>query len=358
MIGIIYIGAIKRCPYLKNYTNCLNELSIDYEIISWDRSVNQQTEIPNLNAKKNHIFKYPSKEQKSPVYKIADFYRFSKYAKDTIQKQKYDKLVVLTTMSGIVILKELCTQYKNKYIFDYRDASFEFFKPFNTLLNKIVVNSTFTSISSRGFLEVLPKYENYVMAHNCSNFKTVTSDTKLKNSKVVVGYIGGLRESDYMKLLVDRFVNDYRFEFIAHGGGENLQELIEYSTGMNNVIFTGEYIESQKKDLIKDFDLICYNYPESFVNNLALANKFYDGLSYRKPLLGNANTYSGQLIKDNDVGISLDFNDKEYKEKLFEYYMNYNSQDFETQCDRLLFKIKEENDIYVKKIKDFFMDTI
>lgn len=356
MIGIIYVGSINRCPYLKNYTSCLDELSIDYELISWDRSSNNQIEMAWLNAKKHHIFKYPSKEQRSPIYKIVDFYRFSKYAKKIIQNQKYEKLVVLTTMSGVVILRELCNQFKNKYIFDYRDASFEYFKPFKTILNKIVVNSYFTSISSKGFLEVLPKYRDYIMAHNCSSFETLTSNNANKTSKVIVGYIGGLRESDYMKSLVDKFGNDDRFEFIVHGGGENLHELVEYSEGMSNVNFTGEYSDSQKRELVKGLDIICYNYPESFVNNLALANKFYDGLLYRKPLLGNINTYSGKLIENKHVGISLDFNDKEYKEKLYKYYMNYDVQSLKKNCDILLAEIKNENNLYKKKIKEFFVN--
>lgn len=353
MIGIIYIGSINRCPYLKNYTNCLRELSMDYEIISWDRSGNTQIET-EPNAKNHHIYRHPSKELRSPVYKVADFYRFSKFAKKIIRNQKYEKLVVLTTMSGIVILKELCNQYKKKFIFDYRDASFEFFRPFQTLLNKIVVNSSFTCISSKGFLEVLPKNENYIMAHNCSSFDTLRSNN-IKNSQVVVGYIGGLRESDYMKSLVDKFGNDERFKFIAHGGGENLEELKNYSVDFKNVIFTGEYTESQKKELVKEMDVICYNYPGSFVNNLALANKLYDGLLYRKPLLGNIETYSGKLIKNNDVGISLDFGDTEYKEKLYNYYMDYDVQFFEKNCDSLLAEIKNENNLYKKKIKDFFV---
>ncbi|MFJ7729660.1 hypothetical protein ACIQXV_26610 [Neobacillus sp. NPDC097160] len=356
MIGIIYVGSINRCPYLKNYTSCLDELSIDYEIISWDRSASTQNESVEFTAKKHHIFNYPSKEQRNPIYKISDFYRFSRYAKKIIRKQKYEKLIVLTTMSGVVILKELRTRYKNNFIFDYRDASFEYFGPFKSILNKIVVNSSFTSISSKGFLQVLPKNMNYVMAHNCSSFETCIDNNKIKNSKVVVGYIGGLRETDYMKSLVDRFGNDDRFEFIIHGGGENLQELIDYSEGISNVVFTGEYQELQKSKLVKEFDLICYNYPNSFVNDLALANKFYDGLLFRKPLIGNNSTYSGKLIEKQSVGISLDFEDKEYKKKLYNYYINYDAQSFEESCDKLLAEIQSENYFYKKKIKEFFVN--
>lgn len=360
MIGIIYVGSVNRCPYLKNYTNCLDKLSLEYEIISWERSfsVNKKNIEDKDEIKKHHIFKYPSKEQKSPIFKIWDFYLFSRYVKKIIRKQKYDKLVVLTTMSGIVILKELCSKYKGKYIFDYRDASYEYFKPFKSLLDKIITNSTFTSISSKGFLEILPKNRSYIMAHNYnySSYDTLSTTSITKKNKVVVGYIGGLRESEYMKSLIDRFGGDTRFELRVHGGGENLQELITYSKKYSNVTFTGEYRESQKKDLVKELDIICYNYPSSFVNDLALANKFYDGLLYRKPLLGNIKTYSGKLINKLEVGISLDFEDELYKEKIYNYYLNYDVNAFENKCKILLEKIKQENDLYKAKIEEFFMN--
>lgn len=356
MIGIIYVGSINRCPYLKNYTSSLEELSIDYEIISWDRSANSQHTVTGLKAKNHYIFKYPSIEQRHPIYKIADFIRFSKFVNKIIRDKQYKKLVILTTMSGVVVLRELLKNYKKKYILDYRDASFENFKPFKWMLNKIVKYSAFTSISSKGFINILPSNGKYVMTHNCSSIETLTRDNVRKNNKVTIGYIGGLRESEYMKLLIDIFGNDDRFQFVIHGGGENLKELVDYSNDLNNVHFTGEYFEKDKKDLVKEMDIICYNYPQSFVNNFALANKYYDGLLYRKPMLGNINTYSGKLIVENNLGISLDFDDENYKEKIYNYFVEYDAQVFEKQCDLLLEEIQKENTIYKDKIKDFFIN--
>ncbi|WLR55466.1 hypothetical protein LC048_00095 [Mesobacillus subterraneus] len=355
MIGIIYVGSINRCPYLKNYTSSLDELSIEYEIISWDRSTNSQHEVTGLNAKNHHVFEFQSIELRHPIFKISDFSRFGKFVNKIIRDKQYEKLVLLSTMSGVVVLRELLKNYKNKYIFDYRDASFENIKPFKWILNKIVKYSAFTSISSKGFLNILPSDGKYVMAHNCSSFETLTREKVRKNNKVTIGYIGGLRESDYMKLLIDIFGNDNRFQFVIHGGGENLKELVDYSNDLNNVHFTGEYLEKDKKDLVKEIDIICYNYPQSFVNNFALANKYYDGLLYRKPLLGNINTYSGKLIVENNIGISLDFDDKEYKEKIYNYFVEYDVQVFEKQCDLLLEEVKKENINYKDKIKEFFI---
>ena len=355
MVGIIYVGNINRCPYLKHYTDCLDRIGLDYEIIYWNRSSKKD----NGNLEKNkvvHVFEYPSKEQRPPYTKLIDFYKFGKFARKIIKEKNYEKLVVLTTMTGILLLKELCGKYKKKYIFDYRDASYEYIKPFYMLLSRIIDNSAFTCISSRGFLKILPNNKKYIMAHNISSFEVSEQYDISRKDKYVVGYIGGLRSSNYMKMLVDIFANDKRFDFIVHGGGDNYNEMVCYSDHFDNVKFTGFYDEKNKEQLIKEIDIICYNYPESFNNNIALANKYYDALVHRKPLLGNINTYSGKLIENNGIGISLDFKDHEYKTKLYNYLNNFDYIEFNKKCDVLLKEIMKEHNIYINKIEEFFTE--
>ena len=355
MVGIIYIGNINRCPYLKYYTNCMEKKGIEYEIIYWDRSLKIKDGSRKTNESNLHIFNLASKEQRKPYKKIIDFYRFSKFVRGIVKQQNYDKLIILTTMTGIVLFPELLGKYKKKYIFDYRDASYEYIKPFYMILSKIIHNSYFTSISSKGFLNILPKDENYILAHNITNYKTNKERERLQKDKYRIGYIGGLRSSVYMKKLVDIFAEDPRFEFVVHGGGNNLQELREYSKGFSNVSFTGFYSETEKEFLLKEIDIICYNYPESFNHNIALANKYYDGLIEGIPLLGNIKTYSGKLIESNSIGISLDFNDLNYKEKLYNYIKNIDYKIFDKNCKTLLDEIKLDVNLYVRKIEEFLM---
>ena len=358
MIGIIYVGNINRCPYLNKYTDILEENSIDYEVIYWDRASHNKDlkYIEGTKKNKYHIYSLKSKELRHPALKIIDFYRFSRFVKYIINEMKYEKLILLTTMSGIIITSELKNKYKNKYIFDYRDASFEYFRPFKRKLGEIIENSYFTCISSEGFLEILPQSHKYIMTHNIPNNPKVMQYKQTFNDKIAIGYIGGIRESKYMKKLIDLFKGDNRFEFVIHGGGENLEELIEYAKESINIIFTGPYVETEKAHLVKNLDLICYNYPESYVNNYATANKFYDSLIYKKPLIGNIKTYSGMLIQKSGVGVSLDFDDVEYKNKIFSYYNSLNFMDFESNCNSVLDKIEKDNKLYMDKIEDFISE--
>lgn len=358
MIGIVYIGHIKRAPFLMKYLDVLNKNNKKYDIIYWNRSPQSlEGNLENYKARNIYEFDLESDQYKSPTKKIIDFINFGLYAQKIIKKNKYEKLIVLTTMTAMVIRKLLLNQYKGKYIFDYRDASYEYNPIFNNMLKKVIKNSYFTCISSEGFKKILPKNIEYIMSHNIPllnqsfNYK---ENYKFK-LPIKVGYIGGIRRLDYMKRLVDIFSNDDRFEFHIHGGGGNLDELKKYTKGINNIYLTGEYLESQKGDLIKSADIICYNYLESFNNNIALANKYYDSLIYKIPLLGNIKTYSGKLIHKNNVGISLDMDDKYFKEKLIEYMSKFDYQTFYDNTFKLLEDIKKDEEIFFTKVQEFIV---
>lgn len=62
MIGIIYIGDLKYCPYLSKYVDIINQESKEYEILFWNR------EGKKLNCSPNFIsFDKTSKTNKSIV---------------------------------------------------------------------------------------------------------------------------------------------------------------------------------------------------------------------------------------------------------------------------------------------------
>jgi len=350
MIAIIYVDEVRYCPFLKNYTRILDENRIHYELILWNRN-------GLVDKEENyHVFVKESVKKRNPFYKIDDFYQFSRFAKKIIKSEKYEKLIVLTTMSAICIRSTLMTDYRNKYIFDYRDASYEYLYPFKSLLKQIVENSFFTCISSKGFLEILPKNLNYIIAHNISNqYQNIETEFQLRIKKEVfnVVYIGVLRETKFMKHLIDIFSNDNRFVFTIHGGGENLEILQRYSDQFDNVVLTGSYFETDKEKLIKTADIICYNYRSNFENDFALANKFYDGLIYRIPLLGNISTFSGRLISEKGLGISLALSDNDFKNKLYTYLMNFDKLEYMKNVERFFAEILTENRLYSQSVYNF-----
>lgn len=351
MIGIVFINDIMYSPYLAKYTDLLENLGHDYEVITWDRDPSKDRTYP----KNYKIFKLFSREEKHPIFKIKDFIRFSRFANKIVKEKRYEKLIILTSLTGLILFRTLLKNYQQKYIFDYRDASYEYLPFFNKMIGKLVCSSYCTCLSSRGFLEVLPPADKYIIVHN---FRYADLKHKQENctpsqaQPININYIGLIR-GDYLLKMVDLFAQDKRFFLNFHGNGEDLNKVMEYAAGIDNVKFTGEYRGDEKIRFIQQADLICYNYASSFNNNVALANKYYDALIFKKPLLGNIQTYAGQLIAKNGLGISLDLDDPVYTQKVYDYYMNFDCVLFNKNAEKVLAEVLEEDKQYMETIQEF-----
>lgn len=351
MIGIIYIGQIELSPFVKKYTAVMQSENVPYEIIHWNRS---GTPMPDDET--NHTFSEQLDRYGSLIGKILPFFRFRKFALNLIKEKKYEKLIILTTQTAVMLPDILRGRYKGKYFFDYRDTSYEYKRFYKHAVDSVILNSRFTCISSPGFREYLTNKKELIVAHNFQydyyNNRALKC-TKSRSDKITVGYIGYLREYEYLAKFADMFGADSRFEFHIHGSGDSEDKLRSHAVKYDNVRVFGAYDEADKMDIVDSFDIICYNYPCNFVNYPAVANKFYDGIIRKKPMFGNSDTFSGKLINKHGLGISLKENEENITDKLFRYYNSFDEAEFDLRCEDLLKQIIEEDKYYTDKIREF-----
>ncbi len=352
MIGIIIVGEIELSPFAKKYITEMEKRSIPYEIIHWNRSGKKSEDDEKHRTYFEQVDRYGSL-----LKKVKPFYNFRKFAKKLIKQQKYEKLIILTTQTAIILFDVvLSRRYRNKFFFDYRDTSYEYIGLYRRFINKIIKNSYATSISSPGFKKYLTDKKELIVAHNFQDRyyeNRVLACAPRKSEKIVIGYIGYLREFEYLKKFVDIFGKDDRFLFNIHGSGDCVEELSEYASKYNNATVFGAYKEDEKMDIVDSFDMICYNYPYSFVNYPAIANKFYDGMIRKKPMFGNSRTYSGELVEKYGLGISLDEEETQISQKIFEYFENFDAKKFAENCENFLKTVLEDDKKYIEKINRF-----
>lgn len=357
MIGIIFVNDICYSPYIEKYIHILKNHNCEYEFIIWNRFSQKNT---NYRGNNFNIFNYELDDETKISNKLFAFFKYRKYVKTIITQKKYDKLIILTTMTGILLLDILLAKYRKRYIFDYRDASFEYIPGFKVLLKILAKNSSFTCISSKGFEKIIPKKIHYVMAHNFRYKDIQYQNNYIKpinpNETINVACVGNLRGNDYIRKLIDLFSKDSRFLLYICGGGGNLKKTEEYANKFENIVCTGPYDNNDKKNYINNAHVLCYNYPSSFINDNAIANKYYDSLIYKKPMLGNKKTYSGQLIEKNGLGICLDFDEKNFTNKLFDYLCTIDPSSFLENSNKLLQKVLKEDQIYLEMISDFIKE--
>jgi len=357
MIGIIFAGNIEYCPYLDRYTNLIKKSNEAYEILYWNRDL-----LINNSEHKSRSFDYKMDNSKPKHLKIMDFLKYRNWLVKQIKKNRYKKIIVLETLSGILIKNYLTKKYGDNFILDIRDYSYESNKLFYKFESQIIKKSFFTCISSEGFKEFLPKKHEYIQAHNF-NYSDITQKTNnLKKEKnygesINIVWIGSVRYFNHQIKIINNFKNDKRFNLIFHGTGPDLDRLISYCNVNNveNIIFTGRYDNSKKESLLENADILHNSYDVNIGKEVlfAISNKYYDGLIYKIPQLVEYDTYKHCLVKKFKIGIGLDVESECFSDELYNYYFSIDEEVFNQVCENELRKILCEDKEYTQKIKEF-----
>lgn len=354
MIAVVFCGDIKFCPYINRYIERLETLQTEYKIYFWNRS-GEKLNLPDCYC----YFDCYSDLNKEKVGKIKDFFMFRKWLKEKFKQDKIEKVIALSTLTGIFIFDWLLNN-KGKYIFDIRDYSYENIPFFYWIEAQIIKKSFFTAISSKGFEKFLPKHD-YVVAHNFNiHDKKGNYSFKKNRGPIRIVWNGVMRFFEYQKQYLDALKNDERFQLIYHGDGPDLELYREYClcNGYNNVVFTGAYDNGNKEILLKNADILnnCYGYMSDAGNRLkyAISNRFYDGIIYHIPQIVEPGGYKTQLVKKYGIGTNIAV-DTDFADKLYAFYNDIEKSLFDNACERLFKEIMNEDKNYICNIDRFII---
>ena len=351
MIGIVHNGDLKYCPYLKKYEDILIENNIEYEVLFWNRSAieyNNSNYIP---------FDKPSELKENKLLKVRDFYCFRKWLLRMIAKKKYDKLIILSTLSGILIQRRLVRHYSCNYIFDIRDYSYEKFYPFYLMEKRIIRHSAFTTISSKGFCKFLPSDYPYVLTHNISECDEKSDRNFIKKDVKMINvvWLGMVRYFEQQTMVMKKLSQDGRFNLWYYGAGAELYKFKQFASEnkLKNVHFFGPYDNTDKAILLGKADIINNCYAVDIETKYALSNKFYDGIFYHIPQLVEPTTFKAELTERYNLGIALDPKQDSFADKLYEYYIKIDEENFIRSCENVKRMVLAEEEECLNKIKNF-----
>ena len=325
-IGIIIPANIWFAPYLNIYTNLFQEISIDYDIISWNRDGTED---------KTGTTYSPEYINSGLLKKIRQRLNFYKFTKKIIRKNKYDRLVVFGSFSSIFLLRLLIFNYKRRYIIDIRDLSVEQ-NLFSKFLFKVVINNSYANvISSRGFIKHLPKCSNYFISHNFD--KSTIQDALNKKCNVSniitppihILTIGGIRDYISNLEIIKKLANnsDYQLSFVGKGyASPRLKDYVD-ANNINNVSFRGYYEKQDEYKYINECHLLNIYYPKTRLHSSAMSNRFYHSLVYCKPMIVTNNSIQGDLTIKYKLGITID-NCKDIDNKIKHYLNNFDTSTY------------------------------
>lgn len=345
-------------PYMNFYLENIDPEANEIHLLYWNRDLKKE-DTSSLQGVKLHEFRRAQKDDVSKLSKIGSFIGYRKYAKHLIKKEKFDFVIFLHSLPGVLLSDILVKKYPNKFIFDYRDSTYEHFKPFKNVIAKLVKASKATFVSSDAFRQFLPESEKdkIFTSHNLLTDSLSHRDEKIKHGipsdKIRIAFWGFIRHEDVNREIIRKIAADDRFELHYYGREQQIaQNLKGYVTEINaqNVFFHGEYKPEDRYQFVRNTDLIHNIYKD---NNtmLAMGNKFYDGLIFYLPQLCLKNSFMGGKCTEAGVGLECDLSDFKFTDQIFTYYQNIEWDLFRAKCDRELNLILEEVEEGKKALK-------
>ena len=339
-ILIISADNLYLTPYINFYISILNQLNINYKVIYWDKNDNEHLD-------NNNYIRFFSKG-KSKLNKILGYFKFRIFCKKQIKKSNFECIIPLHTVISFILFDQFIFCFKNKYIYDIRDYSYEKFFIFKFTQKLLINNSLINIISSKGYKEFLPLGE-YFCVHNrpYNNYINYRQYESKNNSVLHISYIGLIRFMEQNKKVILFFKNDNRFHLNFIGtNATHLKDFCEKNE-VNNVTLIDTFDNNQTLDYYNKADLIMNLYGNNNpLLDYALSNKLYYAACLYKPILVCEQTFMEKITKKYNIGFTLKMKSKDEKDALYEYAIHLDRKKFIDDCELFMEDVyKDESEL-------------
>lgn len=340
-------------PYYYRYEKILNELKIPFDVIMWNREgIKEET--------KANVIEYNLADvscNNNPT-KVVKFFRFARFVKNTVKKNRYSKLIFLGFQGCALTLnaRYFSKKYKNRYWIDIRDYHYEWFPPYYKLEEKVIKSAFSVAISSEGFKEFLPQYD-YLPIHNIDpNMDQIVNNYARveNNGQIRISFIGNVRYFEENCALLNVLGNDNRFIVQYFGAGTDQLEEYCKTNKILNVVFHGRFAQQETVTFYNQTDVINNIYGnESKEVTTALSNKLYYAIYLHLPILVSSGTYMERFCKP--YGFSYTFTEeKDFANKLYDWYLS-NVHKNEAAYKEAQQRLQKEEIATFRRLKEFFL---
>ncbi len=348
-IAIINPSELSRAPYVKYFTDILDaEDKFVYDYILWYR--NETEEFP---------FGYRATlSLKSPLTKIIEFYKYSRYAERIVRNGNYDKLIIHLVMPAVFMSDFLVKHYSKRYILDIRDYHpLLNFGLFRRKFKAALYHASEVIISSPGFKNWLPDDIEYTISHNIGDYvlsqplTPVTTKDKLPINIVTVGQI---RDYEQNRELIACLGNnpDYVMNYFGYSSVESRLRTYVKKNGISNVFFNGRYAKEQELSLYQGASLVNYYSPNIAISTTNLPNRLYYSLLAGIPIICTRGGLMAEYAERYNIGPSVTKGD-DFSTVLKNYCHDFNPDIYTKGRDSLLEQIRNDNVEFKKVVVDF-----
>ncbi len=357
-VCIIFPGNIFTTPFLKRYTDVLENAQVKYDYVYWNVMKIEE----RSGACNSYVLDYKITPLDHPIRKFLGYYKFFHLASRVIKKNNYKRIICLTSVPAVMLCNILVKKYRGRYIVDIRDYYMERKKLFYLREKRAIENSGISVISSPGYKVFLPKYD-YCIAHNVNwlsaNELSIFADIHKGSKKTLqLSYVGNMRFIDSDKKLLSFFANDERFHINMCGRGYSALRKFCNDNEIANVTIVDWFPPEKTLYYYQNADMILNLYGNgSPTVDYALSNKLYYATQLHKPIIVCPDTYMEEIADRYGVGFTFDYNDELIKDKLYEYYNTLSWNTFNSGCEKFLADIRIDDELFESRLNDFVIRT-
>ncbi len=347
-ILIIGFAKIKYMPYLNFYLDSIDGEQNEVHVAYWNRDEKEE----DLNRFQSITFHEFVRYQEDDVpirSKILSFLAFRKWAKKVLKTLSPDRIICLHTFPAFLLADKLTKKYKGKFIFDYRDHTYEGISLFKKIIGNVVKASLATFVSSDAFRQFLPaecKHKIHTSHNLLKDSLLHRHKNKIADQKIRISYWGFIRHEDVNRKIIEKISADDRFELHYYGKEQQVAlNLKEYASSLSarNIFFHGEYKPEDRYEFVKNTDLIHNIFCDDNMM-LAMSNRFYDGLLFYLPQLCMKGSFMGEQASDRQIGLECDPHNDDFLDQIYHYVKNLDQSRFQQNCDTELERILSEYD--------------
>ena len=357
-ILILGFTKIKYMPYLNFYLDNIDKKSNEVHLLYWNRDTKEETLPQEIIC---HEFRRYQEDDKKKIKKLSAFFAYRRFALSCIRKIQPDRIIFMHTLPGVLLSKKLVKKFKGKFIYVYRDITYEYFSPFRKIVHKLVKASFATFVSSDAFRIYLPKSEEDKIhtTHNILMESLAHREEKessgICSEKIRIAFWGFIRHEEINREIINKISRDERFELHYYGREQEIAiNLKKYADDIRakNVFFHGEYKPEDRYVFVRETDIIHNIYCDENMM-LAMPNKYYDGLIFYLPQLCLEGSFMGNQAEKNKVGYTCDPKAEDFTQRIYEYYQALSKKDFKVACDEELDRVMWEYEQACTFLKNF-----
>lgn len=160
------------------------------------------------------------------------------------------------------------------------------------------------------------------VVHNTPPVKQKKLVIKSIDDKIKITYVGGQEKKRFIDQAISAIKNMPNYHLTLAGSVGDARESIKEISSIKNIEFLGKVSYERALQLYEDTDIMFAIYdPEHPNHKYSAANKVYEAMLLGRPIVVANNTGMDKIVRDEDMGYTIDFNQESF-EKLLEHLSN------------------------------------